>query len=165
MKFDRNLGTQRQPLRIKLIELGDKPLLDIRKYFITDGDELPTKKGISLNVSQLSGLLKAISENEFAIQKHFNETLPSQAIGSSSRVVEKLTGVMLGRAFHLESKNGEREVIISKTLKSAIENSGLSPEAFILDALYKSLNDVLDEEDRFIHEAILDRLNLYLTSV
>lgn len=164
MKLKRNLGTQRQPVWIKLIELGDRPFFDIRKYFIKDGEDLPTKKGISLNVSQLTGLLKAVAENESAIQKHFNEPLPTTEVHSSSRVVEKLTGSMLGRSFHLESKNGVREVTVSEALKSAIETSDLSPEAFIINALYKSLNDVLDEEDRFIHEALLDRLNLYLTS-
>lgn len=163
MKLERNLGTQRQPIWIKLIELGDRPFFDIRKYFIKDGEDLPTKKGISLNVSQLTGLLKAVTENESAIQKHFNEPLPTTDIRSSSRVVEKLTGSMLGRSFHLESKNGVREVTVSASLKSAVEASELSPEAFIINALYKSLDDVLDEEDRFIHEALLDRLNLYLT--
>lgn len=164
MKLDRNLGTQRQPVWIKLIELGDRPFFDIRKYFTKDGEDIPTKKGISLNVSQLTGLLKAVSENESVIQKHFNEPLPTTDVSSSSRVVEKLTGSMLGRCFHLESKNGVREVTVSASLKSAIEASELSPEAFIINALYKSLDDVLDEEDRFIHEALLDRLNLYLTA-
>lgn len=164
MKLERNLGSQRQPVWIKLTELGDRPLFDIRKYFTKDGEELPTKKGISLNVSQLTGLLKAVSENESLIQKHFNEPLPNEYVSSSGRVVEKLTGVMLGRGFHLESKNGVREISISSSLKNVIEKSEVSPEAFVLNALFKSIDDVLDEEDRFIREALLDRLNLYLTS-
>ena len=163
MKLSRNLGSQRQPVWIKLIELGDRPLFDIRKYFMQDGEELPTKKGISLNVSQLTGLLKAVSENETAIQKHFNQPLPTTDLSASCGVVEKLTGSMLGRSFHLESKNGVQEVTISKSLKSAIDASDLSPEAFILLALYKALEDVLDDDDRFIYGALLDRLNLYLT--
>ena len=164
MKLERNLGSQRQPVWVKLIELGGRPLFDIRKYFIKDGEELPTKKGVSLNVSQLTGLLKAVAENESQIQKHFNEPLPAHDVGDAGRVVEKLTGAMLGRSFHVESKNGLREVTISSSLKASIEKSELSPEAFILNAVVKSLDDVLDEEDRFVYEALLDRLNLYLTS-
>ena len=164
IKLERNLGTQGQPVWVSLTELGERQLLDIRKYFIKDGEFIPTKKGISLNVSQLIGLLKAVAENESIIQEHFNESIPTENINSTNRVVEKLSGSMLGRNFHLESKNGVREITISQALEDVITASDLSPEAFILNALYKSLDDVLDEEDRIVREALLDRLNLYLTS-
>ena len=75
MNLDQNLGSQRQPLLVKLIELGDRPLLDVRKYYIKDGEDLPTKKGISLNVSQLAGLLKVIAGNTEAISNHFDEPI------------------------------------------------------------------------------------------
>ena len=159
MSLDQNLGSQRQPLLVKLIELGDRPLLDVRKYYIKDGEELPTKKGISLNVSQLSGLLNVVAENTEVIANHFDEPLEAS---STKAVSEKLVGRRLGRAFHSESLNGKREITLSSDLEAALSKSHLTLGAHILDAVHRSLVDVLDEDDRYLREAILDRLNMHL---
>lgn len=164
MKLEQNLGSQRQPLLVKLINLGGRPLIDVRKYFVKDGENAPTKKGISLNVSQLAGLLKLIAENTESIQDHFDKPLSGDDSSSAKTVSEKLVGKRLGRAFHSESFNGKTEITLSSDLEAAFAKSNLSVGAFILDAVHKSLDDVLDEDDKFLREAILDRLNMYLLS-
>ena len=164
MKLDQNLGSHRQPLLVKLIRLGDRPLLDVRKYFVKDGENAPTKKGISLNVSQLAGLLKMIANNTEAISHHFDTPLSKDVSTSASSVSEKLVGVRIGRAFHSESLNGKREITLSSDLEATFAKSKLSVGAHILDAIHQSLDDVLDEDDKFIREAILDRLNMHLLS-
>lgn len=164
MRLDQNLGSQRQPLLVKLIELGERPLLDVRKYYIKDGEDLPTKKGISLNVSQLAGLLKVIADNTEAISNHFDEPLTPGIASSAKAVSEKLVGRRLGRAFHSESLNGKREITLSSDLEMAFSRSNLSVGAHVLDAVHQSLDDVLDEDDSFLREAILDRLNMHLLS-
>ena len=164
MTLDLNLGSQRQPLRIKLLKLGDRPLLDVRKYYIKEGEDLPTKKGISLNVSQLSGLLRAVAENSDAISNHFDAHLSPSEVASAQVVSEKLVGRRLGRAFHLEALNGKREVTLSADLEQVLSASPLSTEAHILNAVHLALDDVLEEDVGFLREAILDRLNLHLLS-
>lgn len=164
MSLDRNLGSQRQPLLVKLIELGGRHLLDVRKYYLNDGEELPTKKGISLNVSQLSGLLKAVVDNADVISKHFDTPFPSGELNSVRVVSEKLVGRRLGRVFHSESLNGQREITLTTDLQQVLLDSHLSEGAHILDAVHRALDDVLDEDDDLLREAILDRLNLHLLS-
>lgn len=164
MTLDSNLGSKSQPLLVKLIELGNRPLLDIRKYYIKDGEDLPTKKGISLNVSQLAGLLKVVAENSETISSHFDEPLHTDAASSAKDVSEKLVGRRLGRSFHSESLNGKREITLSTELEEVFSKSKLSVGAYILDAIHQSLDDVLDEDDSFLREAILDRLNMHLLS-
>ena len=53
---------------------------------------------------------------------------------------------------------------MSSDLEMAFSRSNLSVGAHVLDAVHQSLDDVLDEDDSFLREAILDRLNMHILS-
>ena len=112
----------------------------------------------------MAGLLKVIAGNTEAISNHFDEPLTPGIASSAKAVSEKLVSRRLGRAFHSESLNGKREITMSSDLEMAFSRSNLSVGAHVLDAVHQSLDDVLDEDDSFLREAILDRLNMHLLS-
>ncbi|CAH9068840.1 unnamed protein product [Cuscuta europaea] len=55
--------------KVTLTEYKGKPLLSIREYYMKDGKQLPSTKGISLTVEQWASLKQSVPEIEEAIKK------------------------------------------------------------------------------------------------
>ena len=53
----------------KITEFKNAHYVDIRAYYEKDGENLPTKKGITLNKNQFNNLLENLED----IKKHFDE--------------------------------------------------------------------------------------------
>lgn len=55
---------------VKVSEWQKEPRLDLRQYELCDGQEIPTKKGISLKIIQLKTLMTAMDSIQETILKN-----------------------------------------------------------------------------------------------
>lgn len=63
----------KEPIFISLSSYMNKKYLDIRKYYKdASNDFKPTKKGITMSLSQLKSFMKSIDENMADIEKWFD---------------------------------------------------------------------------------------------
>lgn len=72
-------------------------LIDIRKYFIKDGEFLPSKKGISLTPVQFNALMTEFGAERVEVHNNINERLPFS-------LNEK---ILIDAKVQMEFRNGE----------------------------------------------------------
>lgn len=65
--------TVKEPIIIKLSTYKNAKYLDIRKYYEKNKEWLPTTKGITLQLDQITSLVEIITENKKKIEEWFNK--------------------------------------------------------------------------------------------
>jgi hypothetical protein len=146
------IGTIRNPILIDFKEYNNQKLVDIRKYFIDKNDSsniLPTKKGISLNASQLSQIIEVLNSNSSNISRFFEAEEVKQII-----IDVKPT---LGRSFQCKYENNKTTVILDEKLKEKLTSDNLLLFSKMIEAFTSAISDVLDYDDEL--ELIMDIFN------
>ena len=154
-------GTKRNPIVFHLGEYEGRPRVDIRKHYPSKDDPeelLPTRKGISLNHSQLEQLLDIVNSKKDTVEDFFQ----GKHIDSVNQTFleEK---PLIGRGFNVEFNNGETKVSISSEL-SHLKNRAsdeLIPQ--LLEAFYRSALDAIEDSDDF--DMLMNRLNFFLKRI
>jgi hypothetical protein len=144
------IGTKKNPILITIKEFKGRKLIDIRKFFIDNNNTelMPTRKGISLNESQLIELLNSLNQNKNNIKKFFEN------INENDLEIELNLKNTLGRKFHFDFENKKTEFYLDSDLNKKIgtDHSEIIKKSFY--AFYTSLIDVIEEDDEI--ELILD---------
>jgi hypothetical protein len=146
------IGTIRNPILIDFKEYKNQKLIDIRRYYVDKEDSnkvLPTKKGISLNASQLNQIIEVLNSKSKSITDFFGSNELKQI-----NVDMKPT---IGRAFQCKYENNKTTVVINEELKSKLSTDNLLLFAKLVESFYNALSEVLEQEDEI--ELILDVLN------
>jgi hypothetical protein len=138
------IGTKKNPLIIALKEFKGRKLFDIRKFFVEKNGEklIPTKKGISLNRFQLEQVIDTLKyesiniSNFFEIEELTEKILQIETVKST-----------FGRGFNVEFKNGDSKLLISEELKNKLGENNLDFFKKILDCLYQSADEIIEDED------------------
>lgn len=145
------IGSDRNPVIISLKEFKGRKLIDIRKNFPNQNDKndlIPTKKGISLNESQLSELLKKLNENKSSIEQHF------QQIHHEDINIDLRIGSLLGRKFNFDFENKKTDFVIDPDLANRIGEDHIQVVKKSFYSFYKALLDVIEDDNDIEH--ILD---------
>jgi hypothetical protein len=66
-------SSAKEPIIIKLSSFRSAKFVDIRKYYSENGEWKPTKKGITLNKSQMDSLFKIFNDNKNEIDLWLKE--------------------------------------------------------------------------------------------
>jgi hypothetical protein len=145
------IGTERNPILIALKEFKGRKLIDIRKHFLDSNnktDLIPTKKGISLNESQLIALLNELNENKVSIQKYFDQ------INDADLDINLNIGSTLGRKFQFDFENKKTDFYLDSDLAMKIGEPHIEMVKKTFYSFYSALLDVLEDDDEI--ELILD---------
>ena len=146
------IGTTRNPIIIDFKEYNNQKLVDIRKYFIDKNDSsnlLPTKKGISLNVSQLSQIIEVFNANSSNISRFFKSNELKQ--------IDIDIKPTIGRSFQCKYENNKTTIIIDENFKNRLPTDNLLLFSKIVESLNIALVDILEQEDEI--ELIMDVFN------
>lgn len=152
------IGTNRNPILIDFKEYNNQKLVDIRKYFIDSKDSnnlLPTKKGISLNVNQLSQIIEAINSNSTAISDFFDSNELNHI-----NIDFKPT---IGRSFQCKYENNTTTVIIDENFKDRLPSDSLKLFSMMVESFNMALANVLEESDEI--DLVLDVFNQKISRV
>ena len=154
-------GTKRNPIVIHLGEYQGRPRVDIRKHYPSkDNTEelLPTRKGISLNHSQLEQFLNIVNSNKETVDDFFQGKHIDSV--NKSFLEEK---PLIGRSFNIEFNNSETKVSINSEL-SHLKNK-VSEELIpqLLEAFYRSALDAIEDSDDF--DMLMNKLNFFLNRI
>jgi hypothetical protein len=152
------IGTNRNPILIDFKEYNNQKLVDIRKYFIDSNDSnnfLPTKKGISLNVNQLSQIIEVINSNSSSISDFFHAHELKQI-----NIDVKPT---IGRGFQCKYENNKTTVIIDEDFKKRLPSDSLLLFSKVIEAFNNAMSDVLEQEDEI--ELIMDVVNQRISRI
>lgn len=148
------IGTNRNPIFLSLKKWNGRKLLDVRKFFRDKEDEskyLPTKKGISLNETQLQQMIDVFNHNEEEISTFFGSSTEE-----NHEISLNITNTM-GRKFRFDFSNKRTELILDEELGSRLGSENLELVKLMLFNFQKALHSVLDEEDEI--ELILDSVS------
>ncbi len=66
-------STFKEPIIISISQYKNSKYLDIRKYYEENGEWKPTKKGITVNHDQFTGLLNFLKDKENEIKELLNK--------------------------------------------------------------------------------------------
>lgn len=154
-------GTKRNPIVIHLGEYEGRPRVDIRKHYPSKDDPeelLPTRKGISLNHSQLEQLLDIVNSKKETVDDFFQ----GKHIDSVNQTFleEK---PLIGRGFNVEFNNGETRVSISSELSHLKNRASEELIPQLLEAFYRSALDAIEDSDDF--DMLMNRLNFFLKRI
>lgn len=154
-------GTKRNPIVIHLGEYEGRPRVDIRKHYPSKEDPeelLPTRKGISLNHSQLEQFLDIVNSKKETVDDFFQ----GKHIDSVNQTFleEK---PLIGRGFNVEFNNGETKVSISSELSHLKNRASEDLMPQLLEAFYRSALDAIEDSDDF--DMLMNRLNFFLKRI
>lgn len=154
-------GTKRNPIVIHLGEYQGRPRVDIRKHYPSkDNTEelLPTRKGISLNHSQLEQFLNIVNSKKETVDDFFQ----GKHIDSENQTFleEK---PLIGRSFNIEFNNGETKVSISSELSHLKNRASEELIPQLLEAFYRSALDAIEDSDDF--DMLMNKLNFFLKRI
>ena len=154
-------GTKRNPIVIHLGEYEGRPRVDIRKHYPSKEDPeelLPTRKGISLNHSQLEQFLDIVNSKKETVDDFFQ----GKHIDSFNQTFleEK---PLIGRGFNVEFNNGETKVSISSELSHLKNRASEELIPQLLEAFYRSALDAIEDTDDF--DMLMNRLNFFLKRI
>jgi len=155
------VGTKRNPLVIHLGEYEGRPRMDIRKHYPSkENPEVlnPTRKGISLNHSQLEQLLDVIISKKDTIDDFFHGKNMDSV--NQTFLEEK---PLIGRSFNVEFCNGQTNVSISSELSHLKNRASNELLPQLLEAFYRSALDAIEDSDDF--HMLMDRLNFILNRI
>lgn len=145
------IGTERNPILIAIKEFKGRKLIDIRKHFPDSknkNDLIPTKKGISLNESQLAALLNELNTNKESIQKYFEQ------INQENLDINLNIGNSLGRKFRFDFENKKTDFFLDSDLANKIGDVHIDVVKKSFYAFHSALLDVIEDDDEI--ELILD---------
>lgn len=151
-------GSKRNPVVMHLGDYEGRPRIDIRKYYyLKDNPEemLPTRKGISLNHSELEQFLDILNSNKGNIDNYFQGNQMSSI--NQSFLGE---GLPIGRTFDVEFQNGETKVLIGSELSKLKDKTSEEVMTYLLEAFYRSALDAIDDDDDF--DMLISKLNFFL---
>lgn len=150
------IGTKKNPLLIGLKEFKGRKLVDIRKFFQDKNESeeklLPTRKGISLNQFQLEQFIEVLNTESHIISNFFQEGDISE-----KKIQVEITKSSFGRGFNLEYKNSDTVLKINQDFEDKIGKNNVDFFKKILNCLYQSANDIIEDQDDI--ELFLDLLN------
>ncbi|HBD94925.1 MAG: hypothetical protein A2015_07665 [Spirochaetes bacterium GWF1_31_7] len=63
----------KEPIFITLSEFKNYKYLDIRKHYNDNGEWKPTKKGVTMNISQIDDLFEIVKNNREIIENWFKK--------------------------------------------------------------------------------------------
>lgn len=154
-------GTKRNPIVIHLGHYEGRPRVDIRKHFPSKKDPnelLPTRKGISLNHSQIEQFVGIINSKKKSIDDFFqgkNATSKSETF-----IVEK---PLMGRSFNVEFSNGETKVIISNEISHLKNKSSEELLTLLLEIFFRAALDAVEDPDDF--DMLMNKVNFFLNRI
>jgi len=153
-KLNFQIGTKKNPVLIALKEFKGRRLIDIRKFFQSKNEPVlvPTKKGISLNQLQFRQFIDVLNNEAENISYFFKDN-----IATNKNIVVNTTQGSIGRSFDMEYNNGNSCLNISEELSYKLGKDNIDFFKNILDCVYLSAIDVIDDEDDV--EMFLDILN------
>jgi len=154
-------GTKRNPIVIHLGEYQGRPRVDIRKHYPSkDNTEelLPTRKGISLNHSQLEQFLNIVNSKKETVDDFFQGKHIDSV--NKSFLEEK---PLIGRSFNIEFNNGETKVSISSELSHLKNKESVELIPQLLEAFYRSALDAIEDSDDF--DMLMNKLNFFLKRI
>ena len=154
-------GTKRNPIVIHLGEYQGRPRVDIRKHYPSkDNTEelLPTRKGISLNHSQLEQFLNIVNSKKETVDDFFQGKHVDSV--NKSFLEEK---PLIGRSFNIEFNNGETKVSISSELSHLKNRASVELIPQLLEAFYRSALDAIEDSDDF--DMLMNKLNFFLKRI
>lgn len=147
------IGSVKNPIFVDFKTYEGRKIIDVRKFFVSsnsDQEYLPTKKGISFNISQFNEFVKIIAENQEKIQKFFEEV---EFEGTD--VLETFKSNKLGRSFEFEFSGAETKVNIDPDFYDS-KLSKISASKILL-AFYLSLTNVIEDDSDI--NLVLDSLD------
>jgi len=152
------IGTNRNPILIDFKEYNNQKIVDIRKYFFDGKDPnnlLPTKKGIALNINQLSQVIEALNSNSSSITDFF-ETNELKEINIDIKPT-------IGRSFQCKNENNTTTVVIDENFKDRLPSDSLKLFSMMVESFNIALSDVLEESDEI--DLVLDVFNQRISRV
>ena len=152
------VGTKRNPIILHLGEYEGRPRIDIRKHYPSKSDPndlLPTRKGISLNHSQLEQIQHIINLKKGVIDDFFQGTQTNSICQTS--LLEK---PLIGRCFNVEFNNGTTIVSIGSELTHLKNKSSEALLATLIEVFYRSALDAIEDSDDF--DMLMNKLNFFL---
>ena len=155
------LGTKRNPIVLHLGDYEGRPRVDIRKHYPSKEDPevlLPTRKGISLNHTQLEQLMDIVNSKKNIIDDFFR----GKKIESVNQILleEK---PLIGRNFNVEFQNGSTKVLIGSELSHLKTMTSEELITRLLDAFYRSALDSVEDVDDF--DTLMNKLNFFLKQI
>jgi hypothetical protein len=154
-------GSKRNPIIFNLKIYEGRPIVDIRKYFNSKEDlkELvPTKKGITLNQSQIGELEEIIKSNKEQINDFFEGKIP--CFSKIQKLEEK---ALIGRSFNVNFNGGETVVSVNSDIAHLKSKSSEELLSILLESFYRSALETLDDNDEF--ESLMNKLNFFLKRI
>ena len=151
-------GTKRNPIVIHLGSYEGRPRVDIRKHYQSKNNPeelLPTRKGISLNHTQLEQLMNIINSKKEVVDDFFQ----GKVLDSTHQTFleEK---ILIGRSFNVEFNNGKTTVSIGSELLHLKNRSSEELITHLLEAFYRSALDAIEDPDDF--DMLMNKLNFFL---
>lgn len=147
------IGSKKSPIKLKLNEFKGRKLLDIRKYYSSNEELMPTKKGISLNASQYAQIIDSIKKHHRRISDHFD-------LHQRELDIEIEYKATLGRSFTIHNENSNQIVILNPKFKDQLHSMTIDDFTSVLVTIYKSITDVIEDDEDI--SRILDRLDHHL---
>jgi hypothetical protein len=153
------IGSVKNPILIELKMFNGLKIIDIRKYYLSSDNSnnyLPTRKGISLSGVQLVEVLNLINQKTTDISRHFAlDAIPETEVKYTNN---------FGRYFNVNYANNAVQIDINEDFARLIDETNLSFFVKILESLYHSLHQVLEEEMdvNLILESFNNRLRSHL---
>lgn len=154
-------GTKRNPIVIHLGEYEGRPRVDIRKHYPSKNDPeelLPTRKGISLNHSQIEQFLDIVNSKKKTIDDFFQGKKLNKK--SETFLVEK---PLIGRSFNVEFNNGETKVTISNEISHLKDKPSDELLTCLIEAFFRAALDAIEDPDDF--DMLMNKLNFFLNRI
>ena len=154
-------GTKRNPIVVHLGDYEGRPRVDIRKHYPSKENSeelLPTRKGISLNHTQLEQLMDIINSKKGIVDDFFQ----GKKIDCENQIFleEK---PLIGRNFNVEFHNGSTKVFIGSELSHLKTMTTEELITRLLDAFYRSALDAVEDPDDF--DMLMNKLNFFLKQI
>lgn len=145
------IGNKNNPILISLKTFKGYKLFDIRKYYKDKETDVlkPTRKGISLNQSQLNQFFEKINENSKQINNFFGSN-----ISLDTKVVYQHT---MGRKFDVQYENDEVKLILDYSFKNKYGADEIKVLKKFILITFNALHENLEDEDEV--ETILESIN------
>ena len=154
-------GTKRNPIVFHLGDYEGRPRVDIRKHYPSKENPeelLPTRKGISLNHTQLEQLMDIVNSKKDIVDDFFK----GKKMESVNQIflVEK---PLIGRNFNVEFHNGSTKVFIGTELSHLKKMTSEELITSLLNAFYRSALDSVEDTDDF--DMLMNKLNFFLNQI
>jgi hypothetical protein len=153
------IGTFKNPIIIKLTNFENRNLVDIRKYYIKNEVPAPTKKGIMLNLIQLSQMLEVFEKNEELFSKFLSNSNEFKFPDSKFKLIKK---TLVGRKFNIENKGADESFFVDEEFSKKFTENELKIIIKMISIFYNILNSNIELDDS---EHILNIIDFKLSTL